>query len=214
GEVFREINAAGTTHLILDLRNNGGGSGDATWALARFLIDTPVAFKPPLLRTYRFDDALRATMTTWAEDAMDMPDDAFTQRDDGWFELKPEAAGRATSIAPHPDRFTGRISVLIGPYNASGSTMLIATLAESDRVTLIGEPTGGSAEGPTAGVIFFLNLPNSGITINIPILKERSPVNTFVPGKGVQPDVKIAPTVEAYLAGDDPALEYALHRTP
>ena len=52
--------------------------------------------------------------------------------------------------------------------------MLLARLKASERVTLVGEPTGGSAAGPTAGILFFLTLPNSGLTVNVPALRERS----------------------------------------
>lgn len=44
---FQSITVAGITHLVIDLRNNGGGSGDAVWALASYLIEEPLTFRAP-----------------------------------------------------------------------------------------------------------------------------------------------------------------------
>jgi len=74
---------------------------------------------------------------------------------------------------------------------------------------IIGEPTGGSAEGPTAGLMFFLNLPNSGVTVRVPALRSWTNVPHPTPGKGVMPDEVVRPTVEAWLEGRDPVLRAA-----
>ena len=33
----------------------------------------------------------------------------------------------------------------------------------------VGEPTGGNPGGATAGIIFFVKLPNSGIKVRVPV---------------------------------------------
>lgn len=207
--IFQELGAAGTEHLILDLRANGGGSDDVAWTLARFLLDQPIEFQPSLVMCRDVGD-LRPYLSTWDERAFSMPDEVFRDGPDGFFELLPEAFGSASRLLPHPDRFRGRITILIGEYNASGSTMLIAKLKEAGDVRLIGRPTGGSAVGPTAGTLFFLELPGSGIKVNIPALWERNSVTTFDPGLGVAPDILIELTREEILGESDPVLERAL----
>ncbi|MCA9278174.1 MAG: hypothetical protein H6815_05200 [Phycisphaeraceae bacterium] len=209
---FQSITVAGITHLVIDLRNNGGGSGDAVWALASYLIEEPLTFRAPLVKNYRFDDALKANMTTWDPAAMSMPDNAFIKLDNGMYELKPEVTGGVQTLSPHQNRYRGPLTILTGPYNASGTTMLVATLDEQlgDRLKLIGEPTAGNAQGPTAGTLFFLTLPNSGIRVNIPALLERTPLNKPITSVGVVPDIMIKPTIDDFRAGRDPVLERAV----
>lgn len=205
--VFREIREAGAERLVLDLRACGGGSGDVGWTLARFLIDRPLTFGGPrLLKNIRFG-SLVPHLSTWEENAFEQPEELFERREDGWFALRGEGV---TTVEPHPDRFGGPTTVLIGPYNASGATMLLAKLQEAGAARFVGEATGGSAEGPTAGVLFTLTLPHSDIRVNIPVFRETTGVADFRPGLGVEPDELVKPTLEDLLAGRDPVLEAAL----
>ena len=208
-DAFARIEALGADHLVLDLRRCGGGSSDVAWTLARFLLDDPIEFKAPWVRFRRVGD-LRPYLSTWDERAFEMPDAAFEDVGDGWSALRPEAVGRAVRLEPRPDRFRGRVTVLVGPANASGSTMLLAKLKEAGRARFVGAPTGGSAEGPTAGLLFDLTLPNSGIVVKLPALFERNSVEEFAPGLGVTPDVLVEETVADFLAGRDRTLERAL----
>ena len=74
----------------------------------------------------------------------------------------------------------------------------------------MGEPTGGSAEGPTAGVMLFLKLPHSGIVMRVPAMRSWVNVEHPQPGRGVMPDVVVVPTFEDWLAGRDAVLEAAV----
>jgi hypothetical protein len=205
--VFGEIAAAGHEHLVLDLRACGGGSSDVAWTLARFLVDVPLEFGGERLVRCTSVGELRPHLETWDESAYELAPDAYEARPGGWFRLHAPAS---PPLAPHPARFQGPIDVLVGPYNASGATMLVARLAEARAVRTLGEPTGGSAEGPTAGLIFFLTLPHSGIRVNVPAVREASGVRAFRSGFGVEPDVLVVPTLADRLAGRDPVLAAAL----
>ena len=206
--LFRQINDNGTEHLILELRPCGGGSTEVSWILARFLAPRAfVAGKPPRVKNIRIDADLRKHLKTWDETAFSKPAAIFDRLENGWYELKAKFAGIAP-VTPHPDRFHGRITILVGPYNASGATLLLAQLQPFENIRLVGRATGGSAEGPTAGLIFFLDLPNSGIRVNVPAVFERSTAE-FEPGLGVTPDVVVNDTVEDFLAERDAVLETA-----
>ena len=87
--------------------------------------------------------------------------------------------------------------------------MLIAKLKDEKRITVIGEATGGSAEGPTAGRLFFLKLPHSGIVVRVPNYWNLMSIASFSQGKGVAPDVEVVPTLEDFLTGRDRALDAA-----
>jgi hypothetical protein len=93
--------------------------------------------------------------------------------------------------------------------------MLLAVLqqlgAQSGRLRLVGEETGGSAQGPTAGQVLFLALPNSDVHVRVPLKRTDVNVANAVPGLGVFPDVDATETLDAFRAHRDVAMEAALH---
>ena len=203
--IFEKINSNGTEHLIVDLRSNGGGSDDVGIALARFLMNQPFALlKSVQVKTIRFGE-LTKYLESWDKSVFNMPENKFTRQDDGMFEMKESFE----LFKPEKEAFSRRITVLIGAGNASGVTMLLARMKDAGRIRLVGEATGGSAEGPTAGILFFLKLPNSGITVRVPWKRQYIDIAKFEAGKGLLPDVPVAETIEDFRSGVDRALESA-----
>lgn len=209
GRVFREIKDSGVERLVLDLRNVGGGSTDVMSSLLSHLIDKPIAVGgPSRVKTYDFT-AYREHLSTWDESAFDMPASLFTPDGAGMYIVSPEVGGGTQRLEPAVEAWLGPLTVLIGPNNESGATILLAELLDEREMTLIGQPTGGSAEGPTAGVLAFLLLPASKITVRVPLLWTTTSYDGFVPGKGIQPDIAVPLTIEDVGAGRDRALELA-----
>lgn len=204
-----ELRAGGMQRLVLDLRVCGGGSDDAALALLDHLALRPYTYQRAIrLKAIRYGD-LPQYIETWGDrDALFNPPEAnFTKNADGQFERLP-AAYPAVLLPREPAAaaFTGPVAVLTSPVNASGATMVIAKLRDENRVTLIGEPSGGSADGPTAGQIFGLRLPNSGIKVRIPLAFNAMNVTRFDPRGGVQPDRLVPRTIADYRAGIDRVL--------
>jgi Peptidase family S41 len=207
--IFARLATQNIAHLILDLRENGGGSSDASSGLIRYLADTVVQpDRTVRRRVLAIDSTLSTFFETWGDRrAMFAPDSArFVTLKDGWF-----AERRAPErLAPSPTAFRERVSVLVGRQNGSGSTMLLAVLQEigarTGRLRLVGEETGGSAEGPTAGQVLFLKLPHSQITVRVPLMRTDVNVRRFVPGFGAFPDIDGTQTLSDFRAGLDRAL--------
>ncbi len=209
GPVFREIRESGIERLVLDLRNVGGGSTDVMDRLLAHLIDHPITVGgPSRVRTYDFSP-YREHLSTWDESVFEMPASLFTSDGSGLYRVSPEASGGAQRVEPAAYAWRGPLTVLMGPHNESGATMLLAELRDERKVTFIGRPTGGSAEGPTAGVIAFLELPASQITVRVPLLWNTTSYTGFRPGKGLDPDILVPLTVEDLRAGRDATLERA-----
>jgi Peptidase family S41 len=212
---FKQLNAQKTKHLVIDLRGNGGGSGDTNIALLRYLLDTPFVWnKPRQLKAVRYGD-LPKYIETWGDpkEIFEPPMSRFKALAEGGFEEIVDGKDDATSPqAPAADVFKGKVTVLSDARNGSGTTMFIAKFKDENRGQVIGEATGGSAEGPTAGQLFFLKLPNSGITVRVPNMFNRMNIKSFTRGMGVQPDVDVKQTLEDFLNTKDRALDAALGR--
>jgi C-terminal processing protease CtpA/Prc len=207
--IFEKMASEGRTRLILDLRNNGGGSTDAAHALASYLIEEAMPLKRSMTVATLDLSGLKEHLSTWDERALNPDPRGFIANEDGTYTLRDGIVDDTKVIAPAEFAFDGELIVLTSSNNSSGSTNLLAVLSEQERTTLIGEPTGGSAEGPTAGILFTLTLPESGIRTRIPLFRYRNNVSEFEPGLGVSPDIAAPATVDAFRAGKDPALEVA-----
>jgi hypothetical protein len=207
-----QLQAQGATRLIVDLRQNGGGSDDAALALLDHLAARPYIYQRAIrLKAVRYGD-LPDHIETWGDrDALfNPPLEAFTRTPDGWYERR--AADHLAVLGertPAAAAFKGPVTLLIGPANASGATMLISKLRDEGRVRLVGERAGGSGDGPTAGRIFNVKLPNSGIKVRIPIAFNAMNVARFDKDGGVRPDILVQETVADFRAGRDAALARA-----
>jgi hypothetical protein len=216
---FRAMKAAGTEHLILDLRNNSGGSEDVSVALARYLFDKPFVWsKPVRYKAIRFGD-LPQYIDSWGDrDALfNPPEEDFVRTAEGWYDRRPDVSADerdddVSTIEHQPaldDHFAGKLTILSSAGNASGATRTIAQMKERRGAVIVGESTSGSAEGPTAGQIFLVSLPKSGIKVRVPNGWNRTNITQFEPRHGVSADRLVVPTLADFQTGRDAALEIA-----
>ena len=214
GGFFKTLKSRGVGHLIVDLRDNGGGSEDVSVALGRYLLREPFTWsKPVLLKAVRYGDLPRY-LDSWGDRQalFEAPLEGFRHLDSGWWERLPRNDDDDESVvrqAVSPDRFAGRVTLLTSAANASGATRTIAQLKEKIGARVVGEDSSGSAEGPTAGHIFLMTLPNSGLRVRIPNAWNRTDIERFDSGLGVAVDVPVIQTRVDFEAGRDRAFAVA-----
>lgn len=211
--IFERLEASGRDTLILDLRRNGGGSTDAQIGLLQWLM--PADFRQAdavLVKSDRVDPDLKPYLQTWEKAALD-PDPAwFKKRADGMFEIINPLAGKPpASIPAKQGAFKGRLVVLTSGDNASGVTHLLAALKTQREATFIGERTGGAATGATAGILFYLTLPHSGVKVRVPLQRTLiTKADQLDPRLGITPDILAPDTRVSTLLGTDPAMQAAM----
>jgi carboxyl-terminal processing protease len=116
----------GSDGLILDVRQNDGGSGVIAYNLIGYL--TGKDFAPPPWKSREYI----ATLRVWGEAG-------------GWYESKP------SMWKGHPGDFYSKpVVMLIGPRSLSATDVFAETFHRLQRGKLIGEPTGGSTGDPLA----------------------------------------------------------------
>ncbi|MFY9822767.1 MAG: S41 family peptidase [Thermoanaerobaculia bacterium] len=116
----------GSEGLILDVRQNDGGSGVIAYNLIGHLTDKEFATPPWKSREYV------STLRVWGEAG-------------GWYESKP-----ATWAGKPNDFYAKPVVMLIGPRSLSATDVFAETFRRLKRGKLIGEPTGGSTGDPLA----------------------------------------------------------------
>jgi carboxyl-terminal processing protease len=170
--------------LVLDLRRASDGKTEYAYQILARLTDQPftaVRWKTP---------AYRAAFRAW-----NLADSAMS-----WY------APAAGSVAPRSDHpaYAGPLAVLASSATGGAAEDFLAAFRAARRGAIIGEPTAGSA-----GDVATFALPK-GWGVQFCVTQHAFPDGTAFAGVGVRPDILVVPTVDALLAGTDPALERAL----
>ncbi|MEL6723901.1 MAG: S41 family peptidase [Pseudomonadota bacterium] len=209
--IFASLQAEGRDTLIVDLRRNGGGSDDAALGLVARLIGSPAPFMRDI-RVKTLDlSGLEEYIYTWDSSAMSPDPRGFKANENGTYSILKPLSRSLMTLTPRDTAFQGQLILLTSRNNASGSTHLLSFIkAQNPDAILIGEATGGSAEGATAGILFTLTLPESGIKMRVPAMQSFVNNGGFETGLGMSPDIEAPITVEAFLEAEDPAMQAAL----
>jgi len=166
--------------FILDLRRNDGGNTRSGLAILSALDPAPL---PQMAQRVRADNGYtqaRGLGTAWRE----LPADEL-------------------EFPPGP-KFAGPVAVLIGPATFSAAEDTAATFKLMKRGVLVGTPSGGSTGQP-----LLFDLPGGGHA-RICVKRDGYPDGSDFVGKGVQPDIVVAPTLASVRAGSDPELARAV----
>ena len=201
-QAFADERLQGARALVIDLRENEGGSDVGTELLAH-LVEHEVPL-PGYVRKTRYrvsPPELRPYLDTWDRSFHDWGDEA-TPMGDGFYRL--ERAGLSSEgerVAPAAPHYAGRVFVLIGAVNSSATFDFARAVRRAGVGTLVGQTTGGNLRGINGGAFFFLNLPNSHIELDLPLIGQF-PLEPQ-PDAGLRPDIEVQPSAADLAAGRD-----------
>lgn len=200
---FRALETHGITHLIIDVRSNGGGSVTNSTILSRYIASQPFKISDSLYAITKNGSYNRYIQNHfWNKLFLFF----FTRkRKDslyhfGYFErhyFKPKKS----------NHYNGQVYIVTGGNSFSATTLFTAAVMKQENVTVVGEETGGGAYGNTAWLIPDAKLPETGVRFRLPLFRlvidKSNPKN----GKGIQPEVPALPTVEAVRRNSDFKIE-------
>ncbi len=204
---FNEINFRGSSDLIIDIRGNSGGTTEVAFEILSYISDQPLTVKSVRYVCYeKVPDSLRQYLSTWDNSFYDRT--ANVERyDNRLFRLNEGNSGTFT-ITPKESGYRGKVYLLVDEANSSATFILARLVKEYKLGLLAGEKTGGNLKGITGGNLFFLDLPNTGIEIDIPLLTELT--SSDAPDSGIEPDIYIEQSVEDIADGKDSGLQTLL----
>ncbi|HEX6832964.1 MAG TPA: S41 family peptidase [Rudaea sp.] len=166
--------------LILDARDNGGGSTTYGLQILSYLTHRPIPTLHARVREYTALPRLTgmASIEWRALDAQDF-------------------------VQPHKEVFEGAVALLIGPRTFSAGEDFVASFQMLQRGPLIGEPTAGSTGQP-----LLIDLPGGG-SARICAKRDEYPDGTSFVGTGIAPEIAVPRTIADLRAHRDGALERA-----
>ncbi len=201
---FETMAASGTQTLLLDLRDNGGGEDVLGKRLFAHLVDAPFTYYEQLtVKRPGLDFAQHV------EGPAGIAPGRLTARADGLYGLTGHPnLGQQQPAMP---TFKGKVIALINGRSFSTTAELITQLHDKKRAVFIGEESGGAYHGNSSGSDALLVLPHSGLRVAIPLVTYTLAVSGKYPyGRGMVPEVQVAPSIADYVSGNDVVLARAL----
>jgi hypothetical protein len=200
---FKALNENQISHLIIDVRSNGGGSVTNSTNLSRYIAT----------RRFKISDTLYALRKRshysshiqnhfWNRLFMTF----FTKkRKDGHYHFGYFERHYFKPKKKH--HYDGKVYVLTGGNSFSATTLFVNSVIKQDNVIVVGEETGGGAYGNSAWLIPDVTLPETGIRFRLPLF--RLVIDATIPknGRGVQPEISSTPTIEAIKRNADYKLD-------
>lgn len=168
--------------LVIDVRNNGGGSTEFGHQILRYLTNKPVRGSASYVRLD--DPVIRAQHGNSVQ----------------WLRLDGDADERPRNAQV----FTGPVAVLAGPRSFSAAEDFLVAFDQLQRGLIVGEASGGSSGQPLS-----FELPGGGMA-RICVKRDAYQDGREFVGKGVMPHIEARPTLQSVRAGEDPVLAAAL----
>ena len=206
GQTFESLVKSRSTDLVIDLRGNEGGLGVGDVILSHLITkDLPEQSLTRKVRYRKVPDDLVPYLDTWDPSFKDWGAAAVDPKE-GFYRLtRYDNDERGSVIKPALPTFQGRVWVLVGAANSSATFEFAQEVQKNRLGTLVGQPTGGNQRGINGGAFFFLRLPNSKIELDLPLIATFPDGDR--PDAGLEPEIKITPTVEDIALGRDAEME-------
>lgn len=203
---FKQVRKYKITKLIIDVRNNGGGSPEISNYLFSYLYDKPYYYYDYVGRKCKNTDELRRYCTTPAnffnvDTTMTVfKENLYCDKKGLWW---------VKTQKPKKKNYSGNLIVLLNGACASTTGNFLTLLREYNVGRLIGECSHSSYYSNDASLMF--KLPYSGLLVRIPTgqFKMRTSHFTYDP-KGICPDIEITKQKEDFISGYDRQLAEAI----
>ncbi|MEZ0484500.1 S41 family peptidase [Fibrella aquatica] len=204
----KDFNQKNGQNLIIDIRQNEGGDSKMGHQLIRHLITSPIEIneQQDCWAYVSIDSTLSPYIDNqWAYSYRYRNTADFDRLPSGQYRAKKGSGARR--IEPHPNHLTGRVFLLTSATNSSAAWQFVTAMKEHKLATLVGQTTGGNQKGITAGALFFMKLPNTGIEVDVPLIGMNYAEAAKRPNAGLAPDVYVRPTVDALMQGTDQEID-------
>lgn len=218
--IFDSIKRLRVQHLILDLRDNGGGYPSDINHLYSFLTihhtpqmvtsdEVKVNSKTALAQMYFkkptfFGHTLFLPFVLYnsAEDLL-----KTNKKKDGYY----YNIRSRKEVLKEENKYEGSVYVLINGMSYSATSLLAAALKHEGKAIFVGEETGGDYNGTVAGRTDLYQLPHSKLRLSLGMMTYRPNTSRALKGRGVFPDVAIEMTFEDLIHQRDPQLQWILN---
>jgi len=204
--VFLELKAKHIKHLIVDLRDNTGGTDSYAVYFARHFFDQPFRYWDRIEVTHAVAKQVKGVYAWFyrkpiLQDSIWLWQQSRTTREFDFYRQQQSAK----------NNYTGKTYLLVNGFCMSSCADVAAVLSSNKKAVVVGEEAGGAYQGNNSGMMPETPLPQLGFILTVPLQKYVNAVeNRQPPGHGTVPDYPVAPTVGEAVQGIDTALKYTI----
>jgi hypothetical protein len=206
-EAFLQLATGNIKNLIVDLRDNTGGSDPYAAYFTSYFFDKP----------FRYWDRVEVTGAIAKEikgPAIRLFYNKPVQKDSIWLWQKGKHVNDFDFYEvqkPAKNNFKGRTYILINGFCMSSSADVAAILSYNKKAVFIGQETGGCYQGNNSGMIPETRVDLFDFNLSVPLQKFYNYVDTSKNiGRGTMPDHPINPRIQDILKGDDIEMAFAI----
>jgi C-terminal processing protease CtpA/Prc len=206
-KVFSELKDKYIERLIVDLRDNTGGSDPYAAYFTSYFFD----------KQFRYWDRIEVTEPI-AKQIKGIALKAFyrvpVQKDSVWLWQKARHTDEFdfyTEQNPAKNYYNGKTYVLINGFCMSSCADVAAVLSFNKKAVFIGEETGGGYQGNNSGMMPETRVEPFHFMLAVPLQSYYNAVDlTNHSGRGVMPDYPVNPGLQDILNGGDPFMSRAI----
>lgn len=204
---FAQLKNSNIKNLVVDLRDNTGGSDAYAAYFTSFFFDKP----------FRYWDRIEVTEAV-AKDIKGFSLRLFyrkpVQKDSTWLWQKARHVRDFDFYEiqkPAHNHFTGKTYVLINGFCMSSCADVASILSHNKKAIFIGQETGGGYQGNTSGMIPKAKMQPFDFSLTVPLQKYFNYVDSSKNiGRGTMPDYPVNLTMNDILKGEDKEIQSAI----
>lgn len=206
---FRTIRKRRIKHLIIDLRENSGGTVRNGILLYSYLTRRKFKYfnyeKVTTNRPFSFMRYVNSYRSRMVNNKL------LVKTDSGYY-ISDKLHYNLKTHRPSKYNYKRNLYILINGRSFSATTQFASLVHSNQRGVFIGEETGGGYKGCTAGRTCYVNLPYTKMRLKIPLIKYSNAItNDYkTEGHGIMPDYSLQPKINDVLNGVDTEMEYVL----
>ncbi|QKX06802.1 hypothetical protein HN014_18400 [Aquimarina sp. TRL1] len=204
---FKKIKNQQIKHLIIDVRNNGGGDSESVEELISYLYDKPFTYYKDVYQQHKkWDSSIIPEVSSYPKN---MSSWTLKKGADGYYRAFIGVDGMSNN-KPKKDTYKENLYILINGSTLSAAAEFASFIKNYRKATFIGDEAGGNKVQNTSGYSLIIGLPNSKIIAAIPIILWKMNVEFKNDGHGVIPDYSVSNTIEDEINSRDGVMEFTL----
>ena len=206
GQTFKEIKARNIRNLVVDLRDNTGGSDSYAAHFTSYFFDKPFRYWDRIEVTDAISKQIKGAVKLFYKKPI--------HKDSAWIWRKGNFTKEFdfyTNQKPAKNNYNGKTYVLTNGFCMSSCADVAAILAHNKKATFIGEETGGGYQGNNSGMIPTTKLTPLNFSLSVPLQAYFNHVDSSKNiGRGTIPDYRITDSIDDLIKDHDKSLDFAL----